>query len=65
MNKKYIKGIISRGNISLVVCILLLTTALSATTVTSFEVVSSTENRVSYSFLFIEPNFQTVEADNS
>jgi hypothetical protein len=59
------KRILSRGNISLVVCILLLTTALSAATVTSFEPDDLTEEKVSYSFTFIEPSFQTVEADNS
>ena len=58
------KRILNRGCISLAVCFLLIITALSATT-TSFETVASTENRLSYSFLFIEPNFQTIEADNS
>ena len=61
-NKKRILG---RGNISLTICILLITTALSATTVTSFESDDVTEESFSYSFTFIEPSFQTMDVDNS
>ncbi|EMR75371.1 hypothetical protein MBGDF03_00378 [Thermoplasmatales archaeon SCGC AB-540-F20] len=61
-NKKRILG---RGNISLAVCILLITTALSATTVISFEPADLSQESLSYTFSFKEPNFKTLQADNS
>ncbi|UCD12958.1 MAG: hypothetical protein JSW60_05165, partial [Thermoplasmatales archaeon] len=59
------KRILGRGSFALAVGILLITAALSATTVTSFEPADLTEESISYSFTFIEPSLQTVEADNS
>ena len=59
------KRILSSRNISLAICILLITTALSATTVISFEPADLTQESLNYTFSFKEPNFKTLQADNS
>ncbi|UCD13650.1 MAG: hypothetical protein JSW60_08850, partial [Thermoplasmatales archaeon] len=51
--------------IGILLCVLLIIPALSATTVKSFEPADSTEESISYSYTFIEPTFQTVKEDNS
>jgi len=59
------KGTFNKSCILLAVFILVIASVFSATTAPLYETIRSTENNVSYSFVFIEPTFQTIEADNS
>ncbi len=61
-NKKRILG---RRSISIAVCIILISTAISITTVTSFEPNDLIDESRSYTFSFIKPRFENIKADNS